>query len=116
MPDLEQVFDALDATPAQRQALRGVAIAASRELATDGARREAVAIVRETAAALLSTEVDRDALEATRRSAVGLLDRTSSTLLPHAADAIEILGPAQRSRVVELVGAEAARWLDAAGA
>ena len=111
LPDLEQVLDVLEATPAQRQALRDVAIAAARELGTDGARREALRLVEETASALMAKDVDRDALEATRRDAVGLFDRTSSVLLPHAADAVEILTPEQRARVRDLVWAEAERWL-----
>lgn len=116
LPDLEQVFDLLDATPAQRQALRDVAVAAARDLGTDGARREALQLVGETVSALMAQDVDRDALEATRRDAVDLLDRTSSKLLPHAADAVEILTPAQRARVRDLVRAEAERWLAGSGA
>lgn len=114
-PEIVRALDLIDATPAQRRALQEVATAAMKDLVTAGARRKALELVEDTAAALLSKDVDGAALEATRRNAVGLLDRTSSTLLPHVVEAAEILTPAQRSAIADRVWTEAERWLGATG-
>ena len=115
LPNLEQVYDALDATPAQRAALREIAREAVEDVVTDGTRREALQLLESTVGALLAEDVDAKALEAGRQGVIGLLDRTSEALLPHAVEAVEVLTPAQRARARDLLVSEAGRWLPALG-
>lgn len=113
-PSLDGVVDAalrkVEATPAQRAAIRRIAGQALDEL--DGDRRAAALDLTNRAHdALTAPRVDRTSLEATRKDAVEWLDAASSDLLPHVADAADVLSPAQRAELAQALIDEASRWL-----
>lgn len=104
----DEVLDSIGATPAQRAELRQIAagalddvqqhLPAARQLAGD------------VADAVTGRVVDRDALEGARKDAVEWVDRASADLLPRAADAADVLTPAQRRALVERARRELDRW------
>lgn len=115
-PTLDTVVDAalrkVDATPSQRAAVRKIAWQALDELDADH-RASAVELGNRAYDALTAPRVDRAALEATRKDAVGWLDSASAELLPHIADAADVLDPRQRSALAQALIDEAGKWLPA---
>jgi Spy/CpxP family protein refolding chaperone len=111
-PDPAEIFDKLEATPAQRAALRRVAQATWEDL-DSMALPAAHQLVQDAMVAFTSDKIDKATLESARQGAVELFDQTTSELLPRVLEAAEILTPQQRQKAAEILSEEVARWLGA---
>ena len=91
----------IDATLEQQDQMIGIFSAAARDLLPV---REQIRATRQAARTLLTqTTIDRAAIEAHRSKQVERLDQVSKRLAAAFADAAEVLTPAQRSRLSELM-------------
>lgn len=106
----EVILDKVDATDAQRAALRRVAESTWTDLDKETIP-QATQLAHQVIGILSSETIDATTLEAARRGAVELFDKTSSELLPRAIDAALILTPEQRRTVADLIEAEGIRWV-----
>jgi len=98
---MERMFDAIDATPEQRETLSGIMDSAREEMGTvfqdmRGTHEAMVEI-------LTAPEIDRDAAEDLRAERVAAMEAASHRMLETMLDAAEVLTPQQRSELAELM-------------
>jgi Spy/CpxP family protein refolding chaperone len=98
---IEAALDRVDATPAQREAVRS-RLDQSHDLLV-GYHAEAHDLRERFHDALFGQTVDRDGLEDVRAEAVDLFDRASSDVVEVAADVAELFSAGQRQELHALV-------------
>ena len=103
---IDLMLDKVDATGDQRSRVQAIVRDAVAGLKQDGQSRETA--WRDFAAALAKGSIDRDALEALRRSKMESADRKSQRMLTALAAAAEVLTPDQRAKLAAEL--ETGKW------